>query len=595
MIALLVAFSLQLDDPAWAGTSALIVAQPVLGATLRKGVLRLSGTAVGACAGVALFACFPQDRWGFVLGLAAWCGACSVAATLLGDLLAYAPLLAGYTCAIVAMAAISNPPDVFLLAVARGACIAIGIVSTTLVFSLTGRGRQRGRLAELIGTTADEAMRGLLEALQASAPAQAAGQSARRALVARLATLDGVLDQATGENFDLRTRAGVLRRAIAGLMVILSSWRGVEQHRRRTSETRGVLLARDRLSAAIADASAAPASLRETAGQIEREAVQDPSERLLLDRVAHAVAGLADVRAGLILLLAPLDAASEPGLAPTRLRNPYDAVLNGIRSLLVVLLACGIWIVTGWEAGTQFVIFAAVVVLLFGIRGEAAYTGSVTMAASCGLAIVMAAVVKFAAMPWAQGHGFDGFGSFCVLLGVPVALFGVLGAALTQGGTLSVVALTTMAIQVAVLSPTNEITFDFAGFLDGGLAILGGVTLAAAAHRLIPPLPRRLRVALLLRATRRDLRRLASRRWRPSIEEWEARQYARSTGMPPGAAPLDLGRLLAALAVGRELLYRQEMSPTDDVRRRASESEVAEAVASHPQFFDELGLPSAAR
>jgi hypothetical protein len=44
-LALVVAFSLELDDPFWAGTSAAIVRQPQLGASLRKGWFRMIGIA----------------------------------------------------------------------------------------------------------------------------------------------------------------------------------------------------------------------------------------------------------------------------------------------------------------------------------------------------------------------------------------------------------------------------------------------------------------------------------------------------------------------------------------------------------------------
>src|SRR5208337_3978538 len=66
-IALYIAFFLQMDQPSWAGTTAVIVAQPALGAALRKGVFRLIGTLAGAIAAVALVALFPQSRIGFFL------------------------------------------------------------------------------------------------------------------------------------------------------------------------------------------------------------------------------------------------------------------------------------------------------------------------------------------------------------------------------------------------------------------------------------------------------------------------------------------------------------------------------------------------
>jgi uncharacterized membrane protein YccC len=45
-LALYVAFWLELDESFWAGTSAAIVCQPHLGASLRKGWFRIIGTLV---------------------------------------------------------------------------------------------------------------------------------------------------------------------------------------------------------------------------------------------------------------------------------------------------------------------------------------------------------------------------------------------------------------------------------------------------------------------------------------------------------------------------------------------------------------------
>src|ERR1700693_3744438 len=101
-LALYIAFWLQLDNPSWAGTSAAIVCQPSLGASLRKGWFRMIGTAAGAVAIVVLTAWFPQNALGFLLGLAVWGGACGVMVTLLRNFAAYSAALAGYTAAIIA-------------------------------------------------------------------------------------------------------------------------------------------------------------------------------------------------------------------------------------------------------------------------------------------------------------------------------------------------------------------------------------------------------------------------------------------------------------------------------------------------------------
>src|SRR5437879_8096036 len=71
-LALYVAFWLELDNPYWAGTSAAIVCQPQLGASLRKGWFRMVGTLIGAVISVVLVASFPHDRILFLAGLALW-------------------------------------------------------------------------------------------------------------------------------------------------------------------------------------------------------------------------------------------------------------------------------------------------------------------------------------------------------------------------------------------------------------------------------------------------------------------------------------------------------------------------------------------
>jgi uncharacterized membrane protein YccC len=52
---------LELDNPFWAGTTAAIVCQPHLGASLRKGWYRMIGSLAGAVVIVVLTAWFPQD------------------------------------------------------------------------------------------------------------------------------------------------------------------------------------------------------------------------------------------------------------------------------------------------------------------------------------------------------------------------------------------------------------------------------------------------------------------------------------------------------------------------------------------------------
>ena len=143
-LALYVAFWLELDNAYWAGTSAAIVCQPQLGASLRKGWYRMIGTVVGAVAIVVLTACFPQDRAAFMVGLALWGAACALVATVLRNFAAYAAALAGYTAAIIAsdqLGATGGPNgDAFMLAITRVSEIWIGIVCAGIVLAGTSIG-----------------------------------------------------------------------------------------------------------------------------------------------------------------------------------------------------------------------------------------------------------------------------------------------------------------------------------------------------------------------------------------------------------------------------------------------------------------------
>src|ERR1700724_625132 len=140
-LALYIAFWLQLDNAYWAGTSAAIVCQPSLGASLRKGWFRMVGTAVGAVAIVVLTAFFPQDRGTFMVSLALWGAACALVATLLRNYAAYAASLAGYTAAIVASDQLGATGGLngqaFLLAVTRTSESCIGIVCAGIVLAAT--------------------------------------------------------------------------------------------------------------------------------------------------------------------------------------------------------------------------------------------------------------------------------------------------------------------------------------------------------------------------------------------------------------------------------------------------------------------------
>src|SRR5262245_53988500 len=213
-LALYVAFWLELDNAYWAGTSAAIVCQPHLGASLRKGWFRLIGTLVGAVAIVILTACFPQDRAAFMVGLALWGAACALVATVLRNFAAYAAALAGYTAAIIAsdqLGATGGPNgDAFMLAIIRVSEIWIGIVCAGIVLAGTDFGAAPRRLAIVFAAVSAEIVDGFGATLApAGSTSSDPQQPVRRERTRKVIALDPVVDEAIGESSTLRYHSPV--------------------------------------------------------------------------------------------------------------------------------------------------------------------------------------------------------------------------------------------------------------------------------------------------------------------------------------------------------------------------------------------------
>jgi len=226
-LALYVAFWLELDSASWAGTSAALVCQPLLGASLRKGWSRMIGTLVGAVAIVALTACFPQNRTGFLVGLALRGAACALVATLLGNFASYAAALAGYTAAIIAgdeLGAIGGVNgEAFTLAITRVSEIWIGIACAGIVLAGTDFGGAPRRLAALLGALSAQIASRFGSALTLAGSALSDMQPVRRELVRQVI----VIDQAIGESSRLRYHSQVLQAAKDSLFEALAGWSAV--------------------------------------------------------------------------------------------------------------------------------------------------------------------------------------------------------------------------------------------------------------------------------------------------------------------------------------------------------------------------------
>src|SRR5229473_6131503 len=586
-LALYVAFWLQLDNAYWAGTSAAVVCQPSLGASLRKAWFRMIGTVIGAVVIVVLTARFPQNRIGFLLGLALWGGACALVATLLRNFAGYSAALAGLTAAVIAsdeLGAVGGANnDVFMFAVARASEICIGIICAGVVLASTDFGGARHRLATQLATISAEIVEGLTGTFLLVGPEQSKTRPVRRDLIRRVTALDPVIDEVLGESSDLRPHSPALKAAAGGLFAALSGWRTAAVHleflRSDNSRTEADIVLESippELRSVSAQEQAADWTIDPSSGRkacvaaartLTSLAADTPSLRLLADSAAEALIGVRRALDGLLLLIDP--ARNVPASRSVWLGVPdlLPALVNGLRAFVTIGAVELFWVVTAWPNGAQAIVFAAIAVIVFSPKADQAYATTMSFMMGTSLSVALAGIVKFAVLP-----GLTTFAGFALAIGLVLVPTGTLMIRL-QAPMFTAMIVTF----VPLLAPANQMSYDTLQFYNGALAIVAGVGVAALAYRLLPPLSPALRTRRLLALTLRDLRRLTAGSIPRMANEWEARTYGRLSALPEQAEPLQRAQLLAALSLGTEIIRLRRVARRFDLH--AELDAVLDAVA----------------
>jgi uncharacterized membrane protein YccC len=576
-LALYVAFWLELDTPSWAGTTAAIVCQPHLGASLRKGWFRMIGTVVGAVAIVVMTACFPQDRVAFLVSLALWGAVCALVATVLRNFASYGAALAGYTAAIVAsdqLGAVGGlNGDAFMLAVTRASEICIGIVCAGIVLAGTDLGGARRRLATLIAAISAE-ISGRFTGTLATAGAEfESTQAVRRELTRRVVALDPVIDEAFGESSRLRYHSPVLQRAVDGLLAALASWRAAALMLARSPQERarqeaGAVLARmpaelrpgpeqDQPTHWVADPTGLLRACDAAVRRLAALPAGTPSLRLLADQTADVMAGISHALNGLALLVAdPARPVHSRSIRRPRVPDWLPSLVNAGRAFVVIGAAELFWIVTQWPNGAGAITFAAVGVILFAPRADYAYTAAIGFTVGTMIAAVAAAIIEFAVLP-----NLETFAAFSLAIGLWLVPAGAAAAQPWQGALFIYMA----AYFTPLLAPTNQMNYDTQQFYNAALAIIAGSGAAALSFRLIPPLSPAFRTRRLLALTLRDLHRLTSGPIPRTSEHWQGHMYGRLSALPDQAQPLQRSEMLAALSVGTEIIQLRRIGRRMDL------------------------------
>ncbi|MCB8821496.1 FUSC family protein [Microvirga rosea] len=580
MLALWIAFRLDLTQPSWAMLTVFVVSQPIAGMVAAKSLFRIAGTVVGTVVALFLVGLFAQAPPLFLLCLALWIGTCTFTSVLLRDAPAsYGAVLSGYSAAIIGIPAALAPDTAFDYAIGRCLEITLGIGCATLVSQLIFPRSAGEALKASVDTTLAASARWVKDMMRGEINPDRFLADQRR-LIADAIALDALRVFSVFDTPSVRAAGNVARHLQGRILALLALL--VSIHDRLVllqSEAPGKI---DKLQPLLDEASRVFEG--ENILALEPDALHAMED--LEHRIAEAVPSLDDmirdpetivVRNVLLRLRDALETwrrilvlrqglfsgkavrIDEAAPSTTRYRDVTLALVAGGISVAAVLTTSALWIVSGWNNGSSAVIFSGVICSILASLDDPA-TAAGNFLRMTLLSAVAAAIYLLAIFP-----AVDDFTSLVMVL-LPFYLpFGILLALPGIGTQVTPLGLNL----VAFLGLSNTaIQTDFASFLNSTLALLVGIGVGILMFRLLRPLGVDWAIGRIRRGIMRDLQVLASGESRIDRTRFASRMFDRINAL---FSRVDIGRpdhqglmrgALMALRIGFNILTLRTIRST---------------------------------
>jgi uncharacterized membrane protein YccC len=561
MIALYIGLALQLPRPYWAMATVYIVSNPFVGATRSKAIYRVLGTALGASAAVLFVPPFVESPWLFSVIVALWTGTLLYLAISDRTAKSYICLLAGYTMPLIALPAVTNPTTVFDLAITRTQEITLGIACASIVGNVVFPNRLAPSIIERTDAWFRDAAFYAQETLSGRI-AGAAISACRQRLAATVNGLEFLLSQLAYDHTrpDIVKRAHELRGRMQLLLPIMSSLAdpliallggkgtrpaGLEALLADTVKWFDAPLPETRARAQpdpVADA------LRERIAALDprAEALASWDGALLsnaLWRLRQAIDVWQDCRT-LRVIITREEGSWRPHFRHWRTGGTERYFDRGMllfsagSAVGAIILACGLWISSGWNDGAGAVTLAAIACCFFAALDEPApqvFKFFVATSAS----VVFAGLYLFVILP--NVHDFP---MLVVIFAGPFILVGTLIPRPQFNLATMLVAVNTATF----ISIQGAYDADFLVFLNSNIAGVTGLLYAFLWTRATRPFGAELAAARLMRSSWADVALSASTR------------------------PIEDQRNLASRMLDRLMQLIPRLAATDDYRHPSIES-----------------------
>ena len=427
LIALLVAFTFNLDQPYWALLTVFIVSQPQQGGpVLAKCFYRVIGTMTGAAAALFLVALCAQERVLFLGGLALWIGVCTFGSQYARNFVAYSFVLSGYTAAIVGIPGALDPGNAFYIAVGRVTEISLGIIVAATVSQVVLPKRLAVSLWQAIADARTKFGDYAIALLGSGASAPL-----RTQLLSQAISIENMRASAIFEDREIRYQSATIEFVESTLirLIGLGQLLGRELEIPGRPGITGVAGLHDAMSEAAGaitqwrDATIDAASLSERLDRIishlpsPQQAYIDPAPDDVVVRRIAARAHLCQFLTGMTGYAAAYEGfvAGRPltgrHLGFARGNDAQEALWTGLRAALAVVFVSSFWILSNWPHGSTATVLAAVATARLATMGPAVLIAGATTLIFAA-ATIPAFIIIEVLLPLA-----DGYGMFALVVG----------------------------------------------------------------------------------------------------------------------------------------------------------------------------------
>lgn len=377
-LALSFAYSLQLDEPYWAMTSAAVVSFPTVGGAISKSLGRICGSLLGATAALIIAGHALNDPWLFIFTIAGWLAFCTWISSHYQNNVAYAFCLSGYTAAIIAFTTVNvtDVNQVWEMAQARLCEVITGILCAGLMMMVLPSTSDGDKLMQSLRNMHQQLYTHAVSLLTNDSPATAG--AAHEMVISQILTMNLLRIQAFWSHYRFRRQNNVLNYilhqqlrltgVLSGLRRMLLNW---------PDAPAGLAPGLAQVMQELGRPDCDKYRLAVLIYQISQQGDADYRQQAFCERLRYFCWLYLNVSRWIRLITAAdADTRFQPPQLPSLARenDSTEAGWSAVRTFAAIVLGGTFWINSHWESGAAALTLTSIACVLYSSSPAAAGT-----------------------------------------------------------------------------------------------------------------------------------------------------------------------------------------------------------------------------